>query len=263
MSGTNLRAVLFDYGHTLIHFDEHPHEGLVEAYQRINHLLRDTLEREVPDAHTLIGNVSIKVDDEIQQDYQEGRPEEVEISHIYDRVLRRIGLELEPALIEQIMELEQEGWLSSVHVGDDVRPTLERIREAGLKVGLVSNAAYRPRLMRRQVEALGLLPYFDSLTFSSEVGFRKPHPRIYADALHKLQVEPATALFVGDRVREDVRGPKALGMRAVLLREWRQDDDPAGEADYTLARLGQLWPVIDALGRRELDSPDDRGKKHN
>jgi putative hydrolase of the HAD superfamily len=242
-----LRAVLFDYGHTLIHFDERPHARLVDAYERINHILQRALAREVPDARSLIEHVSKRVDAEIQRDYESGATEEVEIATLYDRALRGIGLSIKPDVIEQVMELEQEGWLGSVHVGPDVVPTLERMRAAGLRLGLVSNAAYRPNLMRRQVETLGLLPYFDALTFSSEVGLRKPRLPIYQDALYKLGVEARACLFVGDRVKEDVRGPHSLGMRAVLVREWRQEEDPAREADFTVSRLGEVWDIVAGL----------------
>lgn len=245
-SDARLDAVLFDYGHTLIHFDERPHSALLSAYERINHLLARTLSREVPAAEILIERVSMTVDDDIQRDYALGREEEVEIAAIYDRALRALGLELAPDVIEQVMEMEQDGWLNSVHVGPDVVETLEWLRSAGLRLGIVSNAAYRPGLMRRQVSALQLADYFDSLTFSSAVGVRKPHPRIYQDALRQLGVRPDAALFVGDRVKEDVRGPQSLGMRGVLLREWRREEDP-GVADFVIERLSQLRPIVEGL----------------
>ena len=241
-----IETVLFDYGHTLISFDDRPHSLLVDAYEKVNRLLADTLERDVPAAHVLIEKVSKAVDDAIQRDYAAGRAEEVEIATIYDRALRGLGLELEPELIERVMELEQEGWLSSVHVGPDVIGTLEDLRAHQLRLGIVSNAAYLPRLMRQQLAALGLANYFDAVTFSSEVGVRKPHPEIYADALKKLGADPTRTLFVGDRVLEDVQGPKALGMRAVLTREWRQEDDP-GIADFVIQRLRELPAIVARL----------------
>ena len=241
-----LEAVLFDYGLTLIYFDEEPHAKLVGAYEQINHLLAKTLDRDVPAAEVLIDKISRAVDADIQREYEAGRPEEVEIATIYDAALRRIGLELEPDLIEQIMELEQRGWLNSVHVGPDVVPTLEAVHGLGLRLGLVSNAAYRPRLMMEQLEAVGLRSYFDAVTFSSEVGLRKPHPGIYTDALKKLGVDARNVLFVGDRLREDVQGPQQLGMRAVLVREWRQEADP-GTADFVIHRLGELLPIVRQL----------------
>ena len=240
---TPIEAVLFDYGHTLIYFDERPHSTLVEAYERVNRLLAGELKREIPAAQVLIEKVSKAVDDEIQRDYAAGRPEEVEIASIYDAALRGLGLELEPQLIEQVMELEQEGWLNSVHVGPEVVATLKALRRRGLRLGVVSNAAYLPRLMKAQLAALGLAEYFDAVTFSSEVGVRKPEPAIYLDALRKLGADPLRTLFVGDRVREDVQGPRALGMRTVLTREWRQEDDP-GVADFVIQSLGELPAIV-------------------
>jgi putative hydrolase of the HAD superfamily len=242
----SIHAVLFDYGHTLIHFDERPHANLVSAYEKINRLLAERLERDVPAADILIEKISKAVDAEIQRDYEAGRPEEVEIAAIYDTALRALGLELEPELIEQVMEMEQHGWLESVHVGPDVFSTLKALRRVHLRLGIVSNAAYRPKLMVQQLTALGLRPYFDGVTFSSEVGLRKPHPEIYANALKKVGANPAQTLFVGDRVREDVEGPKKLGMRAVLLREWRQEDDP-GVADFVIQRIAELVPIVERL----------------
>ena len=244
--GQPLEAVLFDYGMTLIYFDEQPHAKLVGAYEQINHLLAKTLDREVPAAEELIDKISRTVDADIQREYEAGRPEEVEIATLYDAALRRIGLELDPQVIEQVMELEQRGWLNSVHIGPDVVPSLERLRGLGLRLGLVSNAAYRPRLMVEQLRSLGLRDYFDAVTFSSEIGMRKPHSSIYRDALNKLGVGPRNVLFVGDRLREDVQGPQQLGMRAVLLREWRQEPE-SGSADFVIQRLGELIPIVEKL----------------
>jgi putative hydrolase of the HAD superfamily len=241
-----IQAVLLDYGHTLIYFDERPHSALLGAYENVNRLLADTLEREVPAAQVMIEKVSQRVDEEIQRDYAAGRPEEVEIAAIYDAALRGIGLQLEPALIERVMELEQEGWLNSVHVGPDVVSTLEELQRRDLRLGIVSNAAYMPRLMKAQLAALGLAKYFTGVTFSSEIGVRKPHPAIYRDALTKVGVAPSRTLFVGDRVLEDVQGPKAVGMRAVLTREWRQENDP-GAADFVIERFGELPAVVNRL----------------
>jgi putative hydrolase of the HAD superfamily len=75
---------------------------------------------------------------------------------------------------------------------------------------------------------------------------RKPHPRIYQAALTRLGVPAAGAVFVGDRLKEDVRGPKEVGMRAVLTRQFRQEDprDAAVPPDAVIASLGELPAVL-------------------
>ena len=85
----------------------------------------------------------------------------------------------------------------------------------------------------------------DAIVFSSEVGLRKPAPRIYQAALERLGVEPADALFVGDRVREDVQGPAALGMRTCLVTYIRVDAGDHGLADSVAASPAEVLAAVD------------------
>ena len=235
-----LRAVLFDYGHTLIHFDERPHAALLAAYQRVNDLLRTQLEREVPEAQVLIERVSLIVDQEIQRDYETGREEEVEIATLYDASLRQIGLELKPELIERVMELEQEGWIGSVHVGPDVVPTLEVIRGEGLKLGLVSNAAYLPSLMLGQLRALGLEQYFDGITFSSGIGWRKPHPAM------SRSMHPRSGPAVRQRRKKEISNDPTPTLR--LHHAGRAGPVADGECKCTAAATRQARQVGSQIG---------------
>jgi putative hydrolase of the HAD superfamily len=94
--------------------------------------------------------------------------------------------------------------------------------------------------MREQLRHVGLLPLLDAAVFSSEVGWRKPSPQIFRAALAALGARPQTTVHVGDRLREDVDGAHAVGMRAVRLREHHDDPDPDRRADAVLDRLADL-----------------------
>ncbi len=78
---------------------------------------------------------------------------------------------------------------------------------------------------------------------------RKPHPRIYQAALAALGVAPAEALFVGDRVREDLIGPRALGIRVVLTHEYRQESPNGTCPEAVLQRFSDLPALVDQLIR--------------
>jgi putative hydrolase of the HAD superfamily len=96
---------------------------------------------------------------------------------------------------------------------------------------------------------MGLARRLDFAVFSSEVGLRKPHPAIFERALDALEVEPANALFVGDRLYEDVRGAGELGMKTVQALWFRADEHPDGrEPDH------QAFTQMDVLNvvRRSL-----------
>ena len=125
---------------------------------------------------------------------------------------------------------------------EDALPVLAELRGHGLKLGLVSNAFDPGWLLHRDLEHMGLAERLDFSVFSSEVGVRKPHPAIFERALEALEVEPERALFVGDRLYEDVRGAAEVGMTTVQALWFRADEHPDGaEPDH------QAFTQLDVL----------------
>ena len=66
-------------------------------------------------------------------------------------------------------------------------------------------------------ESLGLAPYLDFAVTSLEAGAEKPHPPIFRAALERADVEPDSAVHVGDQTTSDVEGARAVGINPVLL----------------------------------------------
>jgi len=125
-----------------------------------------------------------------------------------------------PAATAIAAGLEAFGRGAAWHPVKGAAETLRTLKALGLKIALVSN--YDSRL-HRVVAELGLRPFFDAVIVSSEAGWAKPSPRIYAAALAALAVEPGEALMVGDRPKEDAAGATAAGLQALLY-------DPHGRA---------------------------------
>lgn len=122
-------------------------------------------------------------------------------------------------------------------VYSDVLPALAHLRKAGVAVAVVSNWDDRlPRLLA----GLGLAAHLDAVVYSAAVGFEKPDPRIFRAALERLGVAPEGALHVGDRLREDVEGAAALGMRAILLDRKGELEAPPEPASAVIHGLAEL-----------------------
>jgi len=96
----------------------------------------------------------------------------------------------------------------------DVDIVLSSLRTAGLCLALVSNAVPSTR---DRIRNLGLEPYFDAILLSGEVGFEKPGPEIFLEALEELNMVPTEVVHVGDNYTSDVRGAQKAGIPAVLL----------------------------------------------
>lgn len=108
---------------------------------------------------------------------------------------------------------------------DDAPPALARLREAGIRVGVVSNFDVS---LTEVLDDTGLGPFVDVTVASAVVGSRKPDPAIFTVALERLGVDPSEALHCGDRRDEDGDGAQAAGIRPVLV---VREDDPEADTD--------------------------------
>lgn len=240
-----MRAVILDLGHTIIDFGP-AEDTLLATYTEVLELLADLAHAELPTTAAMIDGVTRRIFAATNDSYLREDLEELDILALFDEALQALGFHLDAALIREIAVREHRALASGEVLPTANRDAVRRLKESGLKLGLVSNVTLLPEMMREDMERLGLLEYFDVTVFSSEEMIRKPHPRIYQAALARLEVSPAEAIFVGDRLKEDVRGPKELGLRAVLTTQFRQED-PAGAVvppDAVIASLSELPDVI-------------------
>jgi epoxide hydrolase-like predicted phosphatase len=108
---------------------------------------------------------------------------------------------------------------------------VDRLRTAGLKVGILTNNIREFRDLWRT-----LMPYeelFDDIVDSHEVGLRKPNPAIYELALTRLNATPGRSAFLDD-VDTNVAAAERVGMFGILVEE---DSAPAIAATERLAGL--------------------------
>jgi putative hydrolase of the HAD superfamily len=121
--------------------------------------------------------------------------------------------------------------------------TLQRLRNDGLRLGVISNFDHR---VYRILAGLGLASLFDSITISSEAGFAKPRREIFDQALKSLGVEALDAMHVGDSAHLDLAAASEAGLAAVLI-------DPAYRGDPIIvgrtARIGALALTINVAQR--------------
>jgi HAD superfamily hydrolase (TIGR01549 family) len=104
-----------------------------------------------------------------------------------------------------------------------VRPgtfeALERLKSAGFKLGLVSNADGRVEADARRI---GFSRFFDVIIDSQVVGIQKPDPRIFMIALERLGVPANEAIYAGDMYSIDMLGARAAGMAGKLIDQHRR-----------------------------------------
>jgi putative hydrolase of the HAD superfamily len=95
----------------------------------------------------------------------------------------------------------------------DAHETLDRLKELGVKLALVTNGAGPPQ--RAKVERFALVHRFDHIQIEGEHGFGKPEEAAYRHALQTLGVAAKDAWMVGDNLEWEVVAPQRLGIYAI------------------------------------------------
>jgi len=150
------------------------------------------------------------------------------------------GAPSDPKLAARALGPLREAFMSpaSWTVFDDVVPALAALREAGVRLGVVSNWDSRlPALL----DALGLARWFETVVVSHLEGVEKPRPEIFRRALARLGARAEETLHVGDVPELDAAGAEAAGIACVLV-------DRRGRLEGALPDLGAL-PALARDGR--------------
>lgn len=244
--GDAVRAVLLDLGHTVWDVRLSADDWFA-AWQKLHGRLRKLGGDGVPPPDILYRQVWERVLGR-RLAYSKARGyRELPPELLFAEAFGRLGLELPRHFYRECLEVLARAELDAVCPAPEAPEVLAELRRRGLKVGLVSNTMYPAELLRARLEEFGLRDPFDVLAFSSEVGWRKPHPAIFQFALDQLGVSPANAVFVGDRVYEDVGGALRAGLRPVLSHQFRQEDPPAGIP--VIRGLDELLDLEAVLGK--------------
>jgi putative hydrolase of the HAD superfamily len=130
---------------------------------------------------------------------------------------------------------------STYRLFDDALPAIRELKDAGYRVGLISN--FEEWLEEMLVE-LEVGDMFDVRVISGLVGVEKPDPRIYELGLEEARVPAHAAVHVGDSIMLDVEPAAATGMQAILLDRAGRHADFEG---HVIGSLGELHGIIRTL----------------
>lgn len=166
----------------------------------------------------------------------------------FEEVLRRMG-SADTALAHELTEIHMGGIERCTTYCAHHVELFERLH-AKRPIALCSNFSHTPTALR-VLEQSGLRPHFDVLIVSDAVDSRKPFRPIFEAVLDGLNVAPERVLHVGDRLRADVQGPAALGMRTAWITRRVEDREAALEKyegpapDLEIADLTELEALLD------------------
>jgi putative hydrolase of the HAD superfamily len=170
------------------------------------------------------------------------------LRQILETASAELGLDVTEAVLEEAGTHYLDSWTPHIVHEPDAVPTLEALKAAGVRTGLLSNTHWPRAFHEHFLERDGLAELLDVRLYTSELSHMKPHRSVFEAALAAVGVDdPARAVFVGDRLHDDVFGAKAAGMRGV----WRRSTFVPGydvEPDATIDALAELPGLVESWG---------------
>ena len=222
-----IEAVLFDLGNTLVYTCPE------EAFQEILrvHGIHEPIDR-VKQA-MIKGNQEFDIEKYVHLPAHEfyTRWNLVELKHL--------GIRDQPNAMKLAEDIDSE-WFehAQLHLYPDVKPTLQRLKQVGLKLGIITGGYEED--VEKILPKVGLQDVFDVCVGVNTIGKRKPSPEVFQYTLRKLGVTPDEAVFVGDDLKRDYLGAKQAGLTAVLIRR----EGLATSDIRCIKRLDEIFEIL-------------------
>lgn len=124
--------------------------------------------------------------------------------------------------------------MTAADVTDEVRETLQKLREAGFLLAIGSSSK-NARFILEKVE---LLDYFDAISDGNNITYSKPNPEVFVKAGEYLEIAPEDCIVVEDAYA-GIDAAKAAGMCAVGIGDAYRYD----KADYKIQNFKELLDV--------------------
>lgn len=163
-----------------------------------------------------------------------------------EKLLESLGLDHSPETIDSFFEAYYRPIGEKLFIYDDTIGILQKIKESGRTIGLISNTIFPEKTHQGELLRFGIAEYLDFTIFSSTFKLRKPHRDIFSRGAELAGFAPEECVYIGDRYLEDVVGPSSIGMPSILKR-WGKREYPTEmpEATRIITALSELPEQID------------------
>lgn len=125
--------------------------------------------------------------------------------------------------------------MTTEDLSDEVRDTLNTLRQKGLKLAIGSSSKNTPLILER----IGLANFFDAISDGNNIQRSKPDPQVFVMAAEMLDLEPVKCLVVEDALA-GLQAAEAGGFDSAGLGPAAE----SGKATYSLTAFANLLDVV-------------------
>ena len=207
---------------TLMHFGVEPTDDMCELYSAINKAHWERLERkEITRPQVLLGR--------------------------FREFFRQVGHEVDP---RQVAAVYEENLSQGHYFLPGAEETVKQLSDQ-YPLYLASNGTSHVQAGR--LKSAGIIPYFQEIFVSQDVGADKPSPEYFERCFAKIpgfRVEQS--LMVGDSLTSDMRGGIGVGMQTCWVAPKERTAPADVTPDYRIESLAELPALLDKMQKNEM-----------
>ena len=238
ISTSKIKCIGFDLYSTLINTDNHDWNAMLnEAFNVVQKIgFQGTLDQ------------FKKIWSEIYwkwRAYRENNHVELKSNVWWREILETIGLQFTELDINRIILASHQKWRTQISIYPKVKELLLELKKNYMLV-CISNIS-EGDLAKEDMDLFDILKIFDYVVMSSDLGIRKPSPKIFEHVLNHLKIRNDEMIFIGDTLYDDVQGAKAANLlMAIHVKRDRSyfHQDYYIEPDHTIENLHQIREIL-------------------
>lgn len=229
-----MATLLWDFDETLAYRDGKWTRSMYEILVRNGY---DQISEEEVGPHFKTG-LPWHLSSEAHSDYFYDEDWWTHVNEVIRLKLLKLGFDDEQSLVLSRQFREEYLDLSKWHLYDDTLDALMRSNCEGHKNIILSNHVPELKII---VKHLGIDGYFHTIISSADIGYDKPHPEIYKEAL-KLVSNDSNVYMIGDSYKADILGASEMGIEAI----WVRQNNTNGYRKHSVGLSG-IWQYIERL----------------
>ncbi len=225
-----IKTIIFDLDNTLIDFWKFKTRSVDAA---INAMIKAGLKIKKRDAMKIIHNLYGRYG--------------MEYKYLFQELLKKTRGSVDYRILSHALVAYRKTRGNLLVSYKGVKPTLRKLKEQGYKLAIISDAPKLKAWIR--LVSMGIDEFFDVVITFDDTGKRKPNNLPFRKTLKKMRIKPGEALMVGDSIKRDIIGAKALGIKTVFAKYGYvgKPKRKIKQVDFEIERIEDLLNVVKKL----------------
>jgi len=240
-----IKAVLFDFGETLVNFGKVSTTRLFRQGARLSYDFLKSLGQPVSNFNYYCWRNLVAL--HIRRWLSNITKRDFDALVLLRGIGTKKGIRLDKEQWQHLEWLWYEPLSRAAEVESNIAETLAALKNLGIKLGIISNTFVNKSSLEKHLKQLSILDFFTVRVYSYKFDFRKPDVRIFEVAADRIGEKLENIMFVGDRIDKDIKPALRAGMQAVLKAAYTNTGRKIPEGARQINQLSELPPLIEKI----------------